>query len=490
MSILDRFLGALAPGVALRRTRARLALTAARGVLANYDAATVGRRGKSWKVSSADADGAARRRGRLAHITRDMIRNTPFAARGQMVIANNVVGGGILPKMTVVPDAVQAEGRDLIKRHYESRSIDADGQSTLYGLQRLAMFAVIDAGEVLIRRRRRRLSDGLALPFQIQVIEADFLDTAKEGQTGNGGVILEGIEFDRLGRRVAYWLFDEHPGASSAALRRGFKSRRVPASEIAHIYRADRPGQRRGVSWFAPVALSLQDFADNQDAKLMQQKIAACFAAFRVDLDGDTSSGVVEGADDDGKDIATIQPGAVYDLRPGEDIRFAAPPKVEGFDEFARVVLRSAAMGLGITYEALVGDLGSVNFSSARMGRIEMNRNVEAWQWHMMVPQFLEPLARWTLEAWALQAGQPEALDARIEWAPPPLTMADPRLEAAAAKARREIGLTSLQWEQRSWGLDPEDVHREQLEDLRRERELLAADPSTENETDGAAGAD
>ncbi len=477
MTILDKMIGFVSPTAELRRVRARMASNVARRVLANYDAATVGRRGKSWKVSATDADGAAARRQRLAWISRDMIRNTPFAARAQHVIASNVVAAGILPKAVFPADSPLAiEWERDVKRHFDSSSIDADGQSTLYGLQKLAVMAVVDAGEVLVRRRRRRNSDGLPLPFQIQVIEADFLDTAKEGAADRGGMIREGIEFDRLGRRVAYWLFDEHPGSTSTILRRGGASKRVAASEIIHIYRQDRPGQRRGVSWFAPVALALQDFADNQDAKLMQQKIAACFAAFVVDLDGGSEEVVGGGAVEDDP-ISSIQPGAVYHLDGTQEVKFATPPSADGFDEFSRVVLRSVAMGLGITYESLTGDLSTVNFSSARIGRLEMNRNVEAWQWHMIVPQMLEKIAVWMLEAWAMKSGRAEVLDVVVTWSPPPLTMADPRLEAAAAKGRRALGLTSRQGEQRALGFDPDEVHREQLEDLVRDAELAAATP-------------
>ena len=89
----------------------------------------------------------------------------------------------------------------------------------------------------------------------------------------------------------------------------------------------------------------------------------------------------------------------------------------------------------------------------------------------------LEKIAVWMLEAWAMKSGRAEVLDVVVTWSPPPLTMADPRLEAAAAKGRRALGLTSRQGEQRALGFDPDEVHREQLEDLVRDAELAAAAP-------------
>jgi lambda family phage portal protein len=312
---------------------------------------------------------------------------------------------------------------------------------------------------VLLRRRRRRVEDGLPLPFQVQILEADYLDTTKEGEADEGGYIREGIERDAIGRRVAYWLYDEHPG-TSAYRPRGLQSRRIPARDIIHLYRQDRPGQLRGVTWFAPIALNLQDLADGIDAHLMRQKIAACFAAFRVRLDAEpTTVATVEDK------MESIRPGRIQTLAPGEDVRFSAPPAVEGFDEFNKVILRMVAGGLGITYESLSGDLSNVNFSSARMGRMEMNRNVSAWQHLMMVPQMMDPIGQWFLEAAALQAGRPLGQDVRLTWVPPPPVLVDPAKEIAAAREAVLAGFKSRQQVIREQGHDPERVLEEQKED-------------------------
>jgi capsid protein len=50
----------------------------------------------------------------------------------------------------------------------------------------------------------------------------------------------QGIEFDPVGKRRAYWLHTAHPGDAWGALQGGLGSRPVPASEIAHIYEKQR----------------------------------------------------------------------------------------------------------------------------------------------------------------------------------------------------------------------------------------------------------
>ena len=89
---------------------------------------------------------------------------------------------------------------------------------------------------------------------------------------------MQGIEFDPLGRRRAYWLHAEHPGDAYGALQNGLQSRPVPASEIAHIYEKQR-AQARGVPWGAPVIRSLHDLDDCEVAELVRKKTEACVTA-------------------------------------------------------------------------------------------------------------------------------------------------------------------------------------------------------------------
>lgn len=461
MSLIDRAIAGLSPAWAFRRAQARAALK----VMAHYDAATTGNRAASWRRSSSDADGAAGNRARLAFTGRDMIRNTPLALRAQTVIANNVVGDGIIWKVNGGSERKKKTLRAALKAHFDSTAIDADGRSNLYGLQRLVLNAVVADGEVLIRRRRRMQRDGFALPFQIEVLEIDHLDTSRDGILGFSGAegeVREGIEYDAIGRRIAYWLFPQHPG-SMRTWKGSLESRRVPASEVIHVYRQDRPKQMRGVSWFAPVALNLQDLADGQDAQIMRQKIAACFAAFRVSPEADYAPSSTESPDVAG--FGTLVPGRIQNLAPGEDIRFSTPPAVDGYDTFTRLVLQTVASGMGITYEALSGDLSKVNFSSARMGRMEMDRNVSAWQWLMMIPQMMQPLAAWTMEAYRIGTGQQPVDDMVLDWVPPHRMLVDPAREIPALRDEVKAGFSSRQGQIRRLGYDPEEILAEQIED-------------------------
>lgn len=441
----------------LERAVARARLARVREAKNLYEAASNGRRTQHWRASTLDANaevGAAI--DKLRAVSRDMVRNNPYAARAKMVIAHNIVGPGIIARV----EGVGKRAKDLLRQHFETTDIDADGRHNIYGLQSLAMATVVEAGEVIIRRRVRRSEDGYALPFQLQILEPDYIDTTKHGALENGNYVIQGIEFNAFGQRVAYWLHQYHPGSDlTPRFQSSAASQRVSADFVAHIYRVDRPGQARGVSWFAPVILRMRDFADFTDAQLVRQKIAACFSAFITTSEGFT--GTPDGNSD--YPVETFEPGMIERLREGESVSFANPPSTQDFGPYSQVTLREIASGLGITYEALTGDLTGVNYSSGRMGWLEFQRNIDSWRWLMLIPQMLDRVALWAGDALGTVTGT--SVRPRFAWTPPRREMIDPVVELEASTAAIRAGLTSRSEEIRRLGYDPMEVEREIADD-------------------------
>lgn len=450
----DKALAVVSPQAAMKRVSARVAL---RNMTAYYDAASNGGRTGSWRKSRGDANAAGGRRSRLSFISRDMVRNNPIATGVVQTIVAHTVGKGIMPKLEGVnDDSLLKDGKKRLEDHLKSKAIDWRGRENLAGLERLIKSAIITDGEVLIV-----VHPGANGTYpKLEVLEIDHLDDAAFRASVEGGYVQDGIEYDAEGHRIAYHIFDEHPGAQGWFNWKGRAvSRRVPAKFVFHLFRQDRPGQERGISWFAPVALPLQDLADYEDAQLVRQKIAACFTVFRH-----TDNKAEQGP-------AKLSPGAIVDVSGNDGYEFANPPGVDGYDEFTRGQLRRIAKGMGITYEACSGDLSNVNFSSAKMGRMEMDRNVEAWQWLLLISQFLEPLGRLFLQSWALERGYhnriSEILAAKVDWVPPARILIDPAKEIPPLVEEVRAGLNSRQRAQRSLGRDPDQIHQEQVDDMK-----------------------
>lgn len=467
MNILDRVIATLAPETGARRAKARARMRAYENARALYDGASVSRRTAGWRRVSTDANAEIVHGvlGRLRDTSRDLVRNNPYARRGIDAITHNVVGAGVIPQFRSASQSATDALEAMAVEHLDTTAVDADGRHNLYGLQALAMRAVAESGEVLVRRRRRRPEDGLPLPFALQVLESDFLDSSKNGDMGNGNIAVQGVEFDRLGRRVAYWMFDEHPGSTGTM--RLPQSRRVPAQDVAHVYRMDRPGQVRGVPWLAPVILRMHDYADYEDAQLMRQKIAAVFAAFVTDPDG-VDRGPIDGETSSANEdrLESLEPGIIEYLPPGKEIKFASPPGVEGYGEYARIQLHAIAAGLGVTYETLTGDLSEVNFSSGRMGWLEFQRSIVFWQNSILINQMCKRVEGWFLEAASVGVGV--AAPATATWTPPRREMIDPTKEIPAQRDAVRSGFVSLSDAVRSMGKDPMEHFNEMAEDFAR----------------------
>ncbi len=446
-SRLDRFILAVAPQWAAKRFRARAVAEALS--TRRYEAAQPGRRTTGWHRDSGDVNavnGTAIRELRMH--ARDLIANNAWAEKGVETITGNTVGWGIVPK---APGAVM----DLWKKWAETTDCDADGRLTFSGLQELALRTVVSDGEILIRRRWRRPSDGFAVPMQIQLLEADFLDTAKEGSTPTGKIV-QGVEFDKVGFRLGYWLFPVHPGSGDLA----GESKFVPASEVVHIFRGLRPGQIRGVSWFAQTITPLKDFDEFEDAQLMRQKIAACFAGFVEDAEGGGSAIGTES--DENPALEELGPGMIQYLPSGKRITFGNPPTVTD-DGFSTRTLRKIAAGLRVAYEDLTGDYSQVNFSSARMARISHWSHVYKWRHNMLIPQMCVPIWAWFAEAASLVDVD---VPAAAEWTAPPMPMIEPDKEGLAISRLVRNGVMTFGQMVREQGGDPEAHFTEYAADL------------------------
>ena len=307
-------------------------------------------------------------------------------------------------------------------------------------MQLQAARSIVEGGSAIVRRRWRRTSDRLPLPFQMQVLEPDYLDASKHGPLAaapgvNAGYVVNGIQFSPLGRREGYWLYNGHPGTARPSAQ---GSAFVVARDIAHVFRADRPEQEHGATWFAPVILRMKDFGDFEDAELTRQKLSAAFVGF---VEGDDENAVIPGFETDGGDgtgfderepLDYLEPGTFQYGRAGEKVTFSTPPKSDGYKDYSKVSHMAISAGLGVPYEELTGDLSGVSFISGRLGKLKYQRAVSVWQWLMFIPQFCGSVERWFLDA--LEFLGEDTRGVSMKWTPPRFPMMDPATEYPAIR--------------------------------------------------------
>jgi len=476
-NLLDESILAVSPTWADKRLRARMrvaALTSAaekgtrRRSGRSFDAAAKDRRTAGWYSPSTSAN--AETAGHLATIRnrgREMKRNSAWASKAERVLTTSTIGTGFQPKPRTQDEGLAKAWLDLWEAWSEATDqIDADGVLDFAGLTSLAFANVVGSGEVIVRRRRRRNSDGLVVPLQIQLLEADHLDETSDFVKKPGGArVVQGVEINGRGQRVAYHLFKDHPGELISS---GTSSVRVAARDIAHVYRVDRVGQARGIPWGAPCYLRLKDYDGFMDAEILRQEIAATFVGFVHDAvaPDEAPGGLGRSMDDeDGEEVNQFEPGTWRRLNAGENITFGKPEAFSALDTYSELTLREIASGYGVTYEALSGDFSKVNFTSGRMGQLLNHAEIRAWRTCIVIPGFCRRVWRWFSEAAVLAGEFTEEQVLQARWTPPRHEMLDPVRETNAIIAQVQAGLISLSEAVRMTGRSRDEILEELAQD-------------------------
>ncbi len=463
---------------------------------ADYEAAASTRRTTGWIVSTSDINTLVfRSADTLRSRSRDMVRRNPWAANALDAFVANAIGTGIKPQ-SLHPDLRLKERIQELWLRWTDEA-DATGLTDFYGLQAMACRSVMEAGECFIRLRPRLPKDGLSVPLQLQLLEAEHLPANETRRLENGNYIRAGIEFDKIGRRVAYHLYREHPGDTSNPMA-STELVRVAADSVLHLFRPLRPGQLRGQPWLTQVLVKLYELDQYDDAELVRKKTAAMFAGF-VTKNAPEDQILGEGApDSSGASLAGLEPGTLQVLLPGEDVKFSTPADVGAtYETFMRVQLRSIAAGMGITYEQLTGDLTGVNYSSIRAGLLEFRRRCEQFQHQVIVYQMCRPIwGRWieaALLAGALRAAADDPGLFDVKWIAPGWAWVDPLKDIKAQIMAVRAGFKSRAEVVSEQGYDAEAIDREIAADNARADELgleYDSDPRKEDDEDADTSGD
>lgn len=461
-TLIDRLIGYIAPRAALGRHVARANLARA------YEGASPR---DGWRPKRAGASANSDHRAdapALRARSRSLTQNTPYVAAAIRALVANTIGTGIVPDFTGPSGAVLQKEWAVF-----AKECDADGRLDIYGMQAAADRAMEVDGEVLIRKRWRRKQDGYRVPLQLQLLEIDWLDTARCG-TVNGDTIINGIQYDILGRKVGYWLFEEHPGESGAYNLRASigQSRFVPADLIIHLYNPERPGQGRGFPRVSPVIARVRDLQLYEDAELARKNLES---RLTVLASGDVSQMAVGGpgqlADPAAAkitgDLGSLESGSVFGLPAGMSMQVVEPKAPPGYVDYLKINLHLVAAGMGVLYEMLSSDGSDGSFSSNRALVIQFRRETEQLQWLTLVPRLCGPINTAFVDAVVL-AGTLSRPDYEVEFSTPKWDYVNPIQDVKAEAAEVASGLCTLSEKLRKRGYKPDAVFKEHKSDYDR----------------------
>ncbi len=389
--------------------------------------------GSSFGPNTAIHMGLRTLRGR----SRQAIRNNPLAKGAQKIKTANMVGTGIRPRFNFKNDPglksqVQETWEDSVPE------LDWNGTADFYGQQSIVSDAVFSDGEALAVFRPMSKYDDLAVPLQIQLLEADHLDLDYSTVLPNGNTVRMGIEYDKRGKRVAYHLHRDHPGEHF--LNNDTGRQQLLASDVMHVFDPTRPGQQRGLPSSSSVLVKLHEIDLCVDAELVRRKTTAMFGGFIKKMNELAQPAVPQVGGTKRKTSVipkspALEPGTFPVLPPGWEVEFSQPRDVSGnYVAWMKQQLMDLAKGWGITYEQLTGDLSGVNYSSIRAGLLEFRRAIEMEQAKTIVFLFCRPVIQRWLDT-AVVAGIfniPNYLEKKrryyraITWQPQPWPWVDP----------------------------------------------------------------
>ena len=454
----------------------------------------------SWRpvAGSADAD-LLDELPTLVSRSRDLVRNHGVASGAIQTLVDNVVGTGL--RLSALPD-YKALGRDktwaddwsrqteaLWRSWADSTECDAARSLTFTGLTTQIFRSGLINGEALalplwLPNRGQRFATTL------QLVEPDRLGSPVDRRTDTR--LRAGIEVDAYGAPMAYWVAKTHPGdrylgsgLTAVAYERIPTMTRFGRRRVIHVHDKERTGQNRGKPILTSI-LPLFKMLDHYERSELQAAVVnAMIAAFiETPLDGEAISELFGGSAHDylaarNEWQVKLQGGAVIPVFPGDKVAPFTPSRPNAaYGSFVENVLRHIGTGLNLPFELLMKDFSKTNYSSARAALME------AWRFFLGRRAWLATYwARPVYELWLEEAIHQGLIDApgfyqhpalwtRCKWIGPGRGWIDPVKEVKASKLRLDIGLSTLEDECATQGLDWEEVLEQRAREQTKLREL------------------
>lgn len=317
--------------------------------------------------------------------------------------------------------------------------------------------------------------------LDLRLIEAD--QVASDfgmGAAAQGEV--DGITYDEWGNPQTYSVLRAHPGSGSSD---AFRSDAIAAAQVVHYFRADRPGQHRGIPDITP-ALPL--FALLRRYTLAS--IVAAETAANLAMVAYTTAIAPDGDDE----AASLSPFSTYDL---ERNSMTALPEgyqlgqvdakhpTSTYDMVKREIIKEIGRCLSMTFAVAAGDSSGYNYSSGRLDHQTYDRSIEIDR-QLIERVVLDRIFRaWLDEASLISGLLPQAFR-RIVGVPEHTWMwkdrphVDPSKEETARKMRFANRMTTAAAEHAKNGDDWEEVAEQQALEHERYASLGVRSPYEE----------
>ena len=439
MNWLDNLIAWISPQAGARRAAWRSEYESLR----HYDAGSDHRLNANWYPTNWSAEVTDRQsRDTVRARARDLERNSDFMSGVLGAYKRNVVGSGFTLQAQTGKDELNTELEQLWKRWCKSRNCDVTGTQSFTEMLRMAVVRKkVDGGILFVKRYT---SDGI-VPFSLQMIEVDELDTNHIGTTNSENKTVGGIEYNKYNRPVGYWIRQYAIDGYTVT-----EPVYIKASDVIFYYTKRRPSQIREMSDVAPTLTRIRDLNEFITAVAVKQRIMACLSVFIKKTLPPVGLGRQNTETRMSYDGKSLTPGMIKEMNAGDDIEVVNPTgQSADATSFTKLQQRMIGAGQGISYEATSRDMSETSYSSARQGIIEdeLTFAEEAEQLFVVMDGIYEAFIEAIFLAGLVKrAGYWADKEPYTEhaWIKQPKAWIDPLKEASATKTALSFGIKTF----------------------------------------------
>lgn len=435
MAWLEDLIAWAAPAWALQRQSARNALQlSSRG----FRNARPGRLGRGRATS-----GSADHHLEVTHDRRDMVDSSRRLVRDNCIpdgmlqrVAENVTGAdGLMPQAQTGDENWNKTAEGLFS-DWAMREADVRRMATLAELQRLIVRTWLRDGDIGLIKR----SDG-----KLQCVLSDQLASPPEKLLD--GRFRDGVELDRDGAPVRYYVVDDPDADLLNPNRRHSAKRRVIGSQdFIFLPRREDPEQTRGMPVFAQTEHIFEQLDGLIEAVVVAARMAACYGlVIETPLGPNTALPQQPGGDGNSYRIENFEPGSVRYLELGESLKQLQPAQpTTNFPDFIAALARLCGLQLGLPLELVFIDFSRTNYSSARAALLQAYRAFEVMQSYF-ANHMMRPIWEWQVRRWIAQGKlRPRADWRNATFIAPGWQWIDPVREAQGYALELDLGLSTL----------------------------------------------
>jgi lambda family phage portal protein len=467
---VDRVINVFSPEAAYKREQWRRA--------SSYDAGDSGRLNSGWTAVNSTGEQANQAQREIIRArARDLERNSDIAEAIISSFERNVTGTGIIPQAKVKTEkgeddeALNASIEELWSEWKKKKNCDVSSDVGFEEMQELIIRRlIVDGGIVAIKVYD---NEGF-IPFSLQIKEVDDLDLSLNQTISQQGTrIIGGIEINKYNKPIAYYFRNYTVDGMWDGT-----TQKIEADRVIYLRKKQRFSQIREVSRLSKTLPRIRDINEFVEALSVKERILACLSVF---ITKQTPTGMGRGVKDDksGYKKATISPGMIHELQPGESINAVNPSgQSSNAKDFINTEQRLAASGQGLSYEAASRDMSQVNYSSARQGLLEDQKTYLMWQ-QFIINNFCQEVYEEFVQACVLSGKlkikdffQNKSKYVKCQWIPPGWTWIDPLKEVKANEIALVTGQDTLANLCAQRGYDWKEVVKQRAKEIQFAKDL------------------